>query len=87
MTSKGREDYTLDPGQEVTVEDRWDPLAYAPYFEVTGRVEFKHTVEVPPWFIRNTVGTGRHQIGLPPGYNKLVFRGLDGRSFVSYRVE
>jgi hypothetical protein len=86
MSGSGTKEYTLRAGQEVTVEDRWDPLAYTKYIEVhSGRIEFKHTFEPPPWYFHNSLGVGTHQIVLPPGYNKLVFRGLSSSSFVRYR--
>lgn len=87
MSSSPILEFSLRPGQEVTAEDRWDPFPYTPYFSVSGVVEFKHTFELPPWYFHNTVRDGRHQITLPPGYNKLVFRGRGtGTSFVRYRI-
>jgi len=87
MPSAPTLEFRLMPGQEATAEDRWDPLPYTPYFSVSGTVEFKHTIEPLPWFFRNTVRDGRHQIALPPGYNKLVFRGVGpGTNIVRYRI-
>lgn len=79
-------EFVLNIGQQFKVEDRWDPLPYTVYFSVSRTTEFSHAFEHPPWSFRNRVAAGRHQIFLPPGYNKLVFRGLVNGTIVRYRI-
>lgn len=77
MPSRGPQEFVLAPGQELKLEDRWDPLLYSKAIVVaSGCIQYEHFLDVPPYAIRpGVMGPGRYIVVLPPGYSFLKIWG------------